>query len=133
MVWLLGGTAARLNVNQPATFHLTARPAARSRPHPSGGNPVRSALGILTTLASSGASREIAMQTLAQRCYLESEFGAHIELPVAGSSLENPYVYDASARELEAMASDGLIRVVDQRCDGRVSGLISRLTFERLR
>ena len=73
------------------------------------------------------------MQTLAQRCYLESEFGAHCELPAVGCSLENPYVYDASARELEAMASDGLIRIVDQRRDGQVRGLISRLTFERLR
>lgn len=73
------------------------------------------------------------MQTLAQRCYLESEFGTHSELSGVGSSLENPYVYDASARELEAMASDGLIRIVDQRRDGQVRGLISRLTFERLR
>ena len=74
------------------------------------------------------------MRTLAQSAYLESEFGALSELPTAGSSLENPYVYDASARELKAMASQGLLRIVDERrrSDG-FSGLISRLTFQRLR
>ncbi len=74
------------------------------------------------------------MRTLAQSAYLESEFGALSELPTAGSSLENPYVYDASARELKAMANEGLLRIVDEhrRSDG-FSGLISRLTFQRLR
>lgn len=74
------------------------------------------------------------MQTLAQSAYLESEFGALSELPSVGSSLENPYVYDASARELKAMANEGLLRIVDERrsSDG-FNGLISRLTFQRLR
>ena len=73
------------------------------------------------------------MQTLAQSFYLESEFGAISELPAAGSALENPYVYDASARELQAMASDGLIRIVDERHNDLIDGLISRLSFQRLR
>ena len=73
------------------------------------------------------------MQTLAQRAYLDSEFGSLSELPSAGSALENPYVYDASAREIKAMASEGMVRIVDERhVDGR-DGLISRLTFTRLR
>lgn len=73
------------------------------------------------------------MQTLAQRAYLDSEFGTLSELPSAGSSLENPYVYDASAREIKAMAGEGLVEIVDERHgDGR-DRLISRLTFTRLR
>lgn len=73
------------------------------------------------------------MPTLAQRVYLDSEFGSLVELPNAGSPLENAYVYDASARELKAMASEGLVKIVDEsRGDGR-EGLIRRLIFERLR
>jgi hypothetical protein len=74
------------------------------------------------------------MRTLAQSAYLESEFGALSELPSVGTSLENPYVYDASAKELKAMASQGLVKIVEEQRDGDdESGLISRLTFERLR
>ena len=40
------------------------------------------------------------MHTLAKQIYLDSEFGSLNELPCAGSPLENPYVYDASAREI---------------------------------
>jgi len=73
------------------------------------------------------------MQTLAQRVYLDSEFGSLSELPSAGSPLENPYVYDSSAREIKAMANRGLVKIVDERrVDGRDS-LISHLTFQRLR
>ena len=76
---------------------------------------------------------EFAMQTLAQRIYLDSEFDSLNELPNTGSPLENPYVYDASAQEIKAMASEGLVKIVDERrFDGR-EGLISRLTFKRLR
>jgi hypothetical protein len=73
------------------------------------------------------------MRTLAQSAYLESEFGALSELPNVGSSLENPYVYDASAKELKAMASQGLIRIVEERRGGSRDALINRLTFQRLR
>jgi hypothetical protein len=74
------------------------------------------------------------MRTLAQNAYLDSEFGTLNELPKAGSPLENPYVYDAAARELKEMAQQGLLKIVDeQRSDGDRDGPISRLTFERLR
>jgi hypothetical protein len=74
------------------------------------------------------------MRTLAESVYLDSEFGTLSELPNAGSWLENPYVYDASAHELKAMASEGLVRIVDERRSGDGPGaLIRRLTFERLR
>ena len=73
------------------------------------------------------------MQTLAQRAYLDSEFGSLSELPSAGSPLENPYVYDASAREIKAMAGRGLVKIVDERHVDGPDGLIDRLTFTRLR
>ena len=72
------------------------------------------------------------MRTLAESVYLDSEFGTLSELPNTGSSLENPYVYDSSAAELKAMASTGLVRIVEESrsADG---SLIRRLTFQRLR
>jgi len=74
------------------------------------------------------------MRTLAQSTYLDSECGALSELPSVGTPLENPYVYDASARELKAMASEGLVKIVEERRHHEgLGGLISRLTFERLR
>ena len=73
------------------------------------------------------------MQTLAQTAYLDSEPGALSELPSVGTSLENPYVYDASAKEMKEMASQGLVKIVEEQRSGRLGELISRLTFERLR
>jgi len=74
------------------------------------------------------------MRTLAQSAYLNSDFGTLSELPSVGTPLENPYVYDSSARELKTMASQGLVKIVEERRHGEdLGGLISRLTFERLR
>lgn len=74
------------------------------------------------------------MRTLAKSVYLSSECGTLSELPNVGSSLENSYVYDSSANELKAMASEGLLRIVDEhRIGNSPEGLIDRLTFERLR
>ena len=74
------------------------------------------------------------MRTLAQSAYLDSQFDAVNELQRVGSPLENPYVYDASAHELKAMARQGLVRIVDEhRGDDGLGGLIRRLTFQRLR
>lgn len=74
------------------------------------------------------------MRTLAQSVYIDSAFGVERELPHAGSALENPYVYDTSARELKAMADCGLIEVVAEQ--SRLVGneaLIEQLRFKRLR
>ena len=77
---------------------------------------------------------EIAMPTFAQSTYAEAELGALKELPCAGTTIENPYVYDASAQELKAMASRGLVKIVEERRnEGKPGGLITRLTFQRLR
>jgi hypothetical protein len=74
------------------------------------------------------------MGTLALTPYLDSEFGTLSELPCVGTPLENPYVDDASARELKPMASQGLVKIVEeQRRGDDPGGLISRPTFERLR
>ena len=73
------------------------------------------------------------MRTLAQSFFVDSTFGVEHELPRAGSALENPYVYDASARELKALAERGLIEVVKEQVV--VLGdekLIGRFSFKRL-
>lgn len=74
------------------------------------------------------------MTTYAQKFYAESEFGMLRELPKAGVSLENPYAYDATAKELKRLADEGLIRVLDE--SNRRFGadeLIDGLKFMRLR
>jgi hypothetical protein len=73
------------------------------------------------------------MYTLAQSAYLDSTFGVDEELPRAGSALENPYVFDASARELKAMAAKGLVEIVEEHTT-RVAdeSLIDRLRFKRV-
>lgn len=80
-----------------------------------------------------GRRRE-AVRTLAQSFYLDSSFDTECELPHAGSSLENPFVFDASARELKALAERGLIEVTAEHLR-RVGDeeLIDRLSFRRLR
>jgi hypothetical protein len=74
------------------------------------------------------------MYTLAQSAYLDSAFGTIQELPRVGSALENPYVFDASARELKAMASRGLVEIVEEHEAPRGGELlIDRLRFRRKR
>jgi hypothetical protein len=74
------------------------------------------------------------MRTLAQSAYLDSEFGVEQELPHAGSALENPFVFDATARELHNMAREGLVEIVNERRrDVSDESLIDRLTFKRVR
>ena len=73
-------------------------------------------------------------QTLAQSLYQDSFFGEECELPRAGSSLENPYVYDESARELKALAARGMVEIVDERWRELANeSLIDRLVFKRIR
>jgi len=73
------------------------------------------------------------MRTLAQRAYLDSELGVPNELPHAGSALENPFVFDASAHELKEMERRGLVRIVDEhRTPAATGSLIDRLRFMRV-
>ncbi len=74
------------------------------------------------------------MSTLVQNVYLDSEFGVATELQAAGTSLENPYVYDSAARELKSMAQAGLVQIVrEQVADGVAEPLIKHISFTRLR
>jgi hypothetical protein len=74
------------------------------------------------------------VRTLAHAVYLDSEFGVLQELPKAGSPLENPYVYDATAKELKSMADRGLLRIVTEHSTGaHDEPLIDKLCFVRVR
>ena len=74
------------------------------------------------------------MRSLVDSIYLDSEPGVLTELDAAGTTLENPYVYDSAARELKAMADKGLVRIArEQLRRGDAGPLIARISFERLR
>jgi hypothetical protein len=74
------------------------------------------------------------MRSLAQTVYLDSAFGVVEELPRAGSTLENPFVYDAVARELKVMAESGLIEIVEEKVRRFAhEPLVDLLSFRRLR
>ena len=74
------------------------------------------------------------MPTLAQSFYLDSQFNMPTELSAAGSTLENPYVYDATAKELKAMADCGLVEILREEWTTQQGDeLIQRLSFKRLR
>lgn len=74
------------------------------------------------------------MRTLAEVAYLDSRFGVETELPRAGSALENPFVYDDSARELKQLAERGLIQVTCEQTTMLADEcLIERFSFKRLR
>ena len=74
------------------------------------------------------------MPNLVERIYLDSELGVSTELEAAGTTLENPYVYDSAARDLKAMATRGLVKIMsEQTRAGAAGALIQRISFERLR
>jgi hypothetical protein len=74
------------------------------------------------------------MGTYAHTLYVDSEFGIPQDLPKAGVSLENPYAYDATAREIKSMEQAGRAAIVNEHVSfvGQ-EPLIDRLTFIRLR
>jgi hypothetical protein len=77
---------------------------------------------------------KFAMPSLARSAYLDSQFGVEQELPRAGSALENPFVFDDTARELKALAAEGLVKIVHEHSASRGNDtLIDRLSFVRLR
>jgi hypothetical protein len=72
--------------------------------------------------------------TLAETFYMNSRFGVETELPRAGTPLENPFVYDASARDIKAMAERGLVEITREHADASASdSIIRHLSFKRLR
>jgi hypothetical protein len=54
------------------------------------------------------------MNTFAGRLYMEAPIGSTIILPKAGTRLENPFVYDAAARDIKALAKRGLVQIVSE-------------------
>lgn len=74
------------------------------------------------------------MPSIAQTLHAYAPIGAVVELPSAGTWLENPYVFDATAREIKALAQRGCTEIVDEKVEPR-SGepVIVRLAFRRLR
>jgi len=74
------------------------------------------------------------MLSLAQSLFLDSELRVEQELPHAGSTLENPFVYDAVAREFKQMASRGLVEIVQEHTvPHNAEPLIGSLRYQRLR
>jgi hypothetical protein len=68
------------------------------------------------------------LSPLAARILIEAPLGTDVNLPRAGSALENAHVYDAVARELQRASEEGRLRIVDQRIE---AGLICHLVFRR--
>jgi hypothetical protein len=74
------------------------------------------------------------MLSLAQSLFLDSELRVEQELPHAGSALENPFVYDAVARELKQMAQRGLVEIVQEHTRPHsTEPLIDSLRYRRVR
>jgi len=73
------------------------------------------------------------MHTRAQSACTHSSSGIHEELRHAVSALENPYVFDASAREWQASRAKVLLDTLEERAT-RVADevLIDRLRFGRV-
>jgi hypothetical protein len=74
------------------------------------------------------------MLSLAQALFLDSELRVEQELPHVGSALENPFVYDAVARELKQMAGRGLVEIVQEHTQAHsAEPLIDSLRYRRVR
>jgi hypothetical protein len=74
------------------------------------------------------------MSTIASQLLRETPLGTSSRLPRAGTSLENPWVYDAVGRELRELAKQGLIEVVAEREEPvGESRLLTDFEFKRVR
>jgi hypothetical protein len=73
------------------------------------------------------------MSTIAQNVYRDASIGGTIELPKAGTPLENSWVYDSSAREIKAMAEQGLVKIVsERRASERDDAMITAIAFVKM-
>ncbi len=74
------------------------------------------------------------MLSIAESLMIQTPLGATFELPRAGTALENPFVYDAAAREIKEHASRGRVEIVDEvHVPMGAEQIVSRLAFRRLR
>ncbi|WP_119355386.1 hypothetical protein [Azohydromonas sediminis] len=74
------------------------------------------------------------MESIAQRIHALAPIGEPVELPAAGTWLENPFVYDAAAREIKALTRDGCTEIVSERHAHTRDGepIVVHLVFKRL-
>ncbi len=74
------------------------------------------------------------MTSIAHRVHALAPIGQPVELPAAGTWLENPFVYDAAAREIKALSRTGCTEIVDERHARARDGepVIVHLVFRRL-
>ncbi len=74
------------------------------------------------------------MLSIAESLMIQTPLGATFELPRAGTALENPYVYDAAAREIKEHASRGRVEIIDEVFTPmNAEQVVSRLVFRRVR
>jgi hypothetical protein len=79
-------------------------------------------------MASRNHLESSALSQLAARLLIEAPAGVDVPLPRAGTTLENPHVYDSVARELMQQATSGRLQVVHQDA---ADGLIREMVFRR--
>lgn len=74
------------------------------------------------------------MLSFAESMLVHTPLGNTSELPRAGTALENPFVYDAAARELKEHASRGRVEIIDEVVTPMgAEQVVSKLVFRRLR
>ncbi|NWG76044.1 MAG: hypothetical protein HXY24_15830 [Rubrivivax sp.] len=73
------------------------------------------------------------MSSIAHTIHACAPIGAVVELPAAGTWLENPYVYDAAARDIKELVKSGCTEIVDEKV-AHVGGepITVHLAFRRL-
>ena len=72
--------------------------------------------------------------SIARQLFAQAPIGEPVRLPQAGTSLENPYVFDSVAREIKSAASQyGALEVLEERTvHDAPDALISEFVFRRL-
>lgn len=72
--------------------------------------------------------------SIARQLFNQAPIGEPVRLPQAGTSLENPYVFDSVAREIKSTASQfGALEVLEERTlAGATDALITEFVFRRL-
>lgn len=73
--------------------------------------------------------------SIARQIFAQAPVGEAVRLPQAGTSLENPYVFDSVAREIKFAGSEfGALEVLEERVHGGNAddALIVDFVFRRL-
>ncbi len=71
--------------------------------------------------------------SIARQIFAQAPVGEPVRLPQAGTSLENPYVFDSVAREIKFAGSEfGELEVIEERTHASDDGLIIDFVFRRL-